>query len=221
MAVMTFRKTNAQYLADATLFASASPEKLQALGKLFFRKSYKPGEVIAEQGEVAKTFYVIARGMVILERKNEEGGAPTPITVLAPGDITGELAMIDQMPRPARATARTVVHVLALSAADFHRHILGDHDLCLELLKSMALNIRLRTEDVVGLRSKRVESRIIEFFQTHADETGHVELKFPQVQLAELLGCSRGALSRNMRLLAATGQLKILGHRRYLWKPAK
>lgn len=220
MAGTTFRKTNAQYLADAPLFANVSPEKLQLLGSLFFRKSYKPGEIIAEQGEVGRVFYVIARGMVFLER-HTAGGAPTPIAVLVPGDITGELAMIDQMPRPARATARTVVHVLALSAADFQYHILGDHDLCLALLKSMALNIRMRTKDVVGLRSQRVESRIIEFFQTHADESGHVVLKFPQTQLAELLGCSRGALSRCMRHLEEMGQLKNMGHRRYLLKTSK
>ena len=62
------------------------------------------GQVIFRQGEPSDKFYIVRSGQVVLTK--EAGGAPSELARVGPGEVIGEMGVIQNLPRSATATAK-------------------------------------------------------------------------------------------------------------------
>ena len=76
-------------LLDAVpLFFSLSEEEKQALAQTMVRRTYRKGDVLAEQGTKVTSLMVIRSGVVAVSRLDATG--ETEVNRLSPGDYFGE-----------------------------------------------------------------------------------------------------------------------------------
>jgi uncharacterized protein YhbP (UPF0306 family) len=75
------------------------------------------GETIVRQGAPADNFFIILDGEA--EVVHEEGGEPTRIASLSPGQLFGEIAIMREQPRAATVRAVTDARLLALGRDTF------------------------------------------------------------------------------------------------------
>lgn len=77
-------------------------------------RQYAPGEIIIRENESGETAFFIETGKVAVFKDNPSGHVH--IAYLHPGDIFGEMGMVDDLPRSASVRA-----VEATTAREFHR----------------------------------------------------------------------------------------------------
>jgi CRP-like cAMP-binding protein len=77
-------------------------------------ESFQAGEVIFDQGDSGDIIYAIQAGEVEVVHDGER------LAVLGPGELVGEMALIDDMPRSARVVALTDVKVVPVNRDHFY-----------------------------------------------------------------------------------------------------
>jgi hypothetical protein len=83
-----FHTTSRRLLDVIPLFASLTEEEKEALASTTARRTFRKGEILAEQGEVLKSLKIVRSGVVAVNRR--EGTRETELARLAPGDCFGE-----------------------------------------------------------------------------------------------------------------------------------
>ena len=85
--------------------ASADDDTLEQIRGLFRVQSLKAGEVIAREGELLTSFYILMHGAVILTARNTDTGVDTPVQQLKANDFFGESALFRSKASEVTATA--------------------------------------------------------------------------------------------------------------------
>lgn len=107
------RDSKAELLGNVPLFSACSKRDLSRIAALVDEIDVPEGRVLTRQGEPGWECFVIADGRA----KAAMRGIRTKS--LGPGDVVGEMALLDQGPRSATVTAQTDMRLLVLSSRGF------------------------------------------------------------------------------------------------------
>jgi len=118
------------------LFAESDETFLDRLAGEFNDRTYEPGELLAEEGERGRTFFVIESGQAtVLVHGNE-------VRTLGPGDSFGEMALIDKSARSATVRADTEVRGYQLPVWSFRPIVESHPEMFWALLEALAQRVR-------------------------------------------------------------------------------
>ena len=131
-------------LVKYELFSSFSFEEISLLLFCSERMSFPGQEVIFREGDTGDNFFAILEGRVEIRRET----SGKTLALLGPGEVFGEMAVLDNQPRS--ATALTIVPT-ELFAFDGHRLLDDFPNLSVKLLRYLAreLSKRLREADML------------------------------------------------------------------------
>jgi len=87
------------------LFDGIDQNDMQEIENICQRVIFQPNEVVAKQGEVGAEFYIIEAGFVDIQIYSPRDEHLKSIVRLGPGQIVGEMALVDNGPRSATITA--------------------------------------------------------------------------------------------------------------------
>ena len=107
-----------------------------------FRQKYRRSEVIFEEGSTGGEMYLIHSGRVLLSvRQNET--QQVPLVVLSPGDFFGEMALVDDSPRSATASAvEDDTELIIMDRARFLFMVRQQPEFALSLLHTLCQRLR-------------------------------------------------------------------------------
>ncbi|KTD51920.1 cyclic nucleotide-binding protein [Legionella quinlivanii] len=128
-------------LESSSLFSALNKRILWRIADLAQEKTYLKGDYLVREGETAQYCFIIVSGKVEVFR---EMNLPDKlfIATLGAGEILGELAIIDGLPRSASAIALELTKTLAISAWDFKAQIQAYPEIALQLLPVIARRLR-------------------------------------------------------------------------------
>lgn len=120
-------------------------------------KTLLPGEVFFQEGDLSNEAYRVLSGSVEISILVDQ--RKVVLAQLAPGDIFGEMAMIDEHPRSATATSLQETQVEVMTPEDFNHCIIQDPATLMPYLASFferlrttnnRLRVELRRHDATG-----------------------------------------------------------------------
>ncbi|HZP97794.1 MAG TPA: cyclic nucleotide-binding domain-containing protein [Candidatus Limnocylindria bacterium] len=130
----------AEFLKRVSWFEDLDQRSLDAIANAAVEQSYAPGQEIVHQGDTGVGAFIIRSGKV--EIVQEKDGHETKLTTLGPGDVFGEMALLDEFPRSASVRAVEPTTVLGIQRWHF-KGILESHpQLALALLPILTRRIR-------------------------------------------------------------------------------
>jgi CRP-like cAMP-binding protein len=110
-----------------------------------FLRIFGDGDVIFEEGSAGKHMYVIVSGSVRIVKKSE--GEDAVIAALGKGELFGEMALVDSLPRSASAIAvGDDTSVVEIDHAQFAYLVGQQPAFALIILKALSLRLRDQME---------------------------------------------------------------------------
>jgi CRP-like cAMP-binding protein len=106
-----------------------------------YRATYKPGEAVFRQGDKSGFAYSVVSGTVRIEQTRD--GAVAVLAQLGPGEVFGEMGLVEERPRSASAIAESEVQLNAITEEEFFDLLFNKPEEGLRYL--LALFERLRT----------------------------------------------------------------------------
>lgn len=146
----TSRAETMAALGSVTLFSALNKRQLAAVAKVAENVTFEPGALIIKELDVGHRLVVILDGTANVLRKgvvtDSEGrieeGASRRLATVGPGDVLGELAVIDGKPTSASVVAATEVEALLVSRTAFVKLVDSMPELCGRLLAALAARVR-------------------------------------------------------------------------------
>ena len=102
------------------LFADLEEAELERFSRVAVPRSFPAGTRVFHEGDRSDACYIVSEGSFRVTREHSDGRAIT-LATLGPGEIFGELAMLDGDTRSASAESLTDGELLALPASDVRR----------------------------------------------------------------------------------------------------
>jgi CRP-like cAMP-binding protein len=116
---------------------------------------YANGEVIFKESERGESMYVIQSGKVKISKHSQSG--EIMLATLESGNMFGEMALFDKMPRSATATALGEARVLSIDKKKLFTTISHDPTIVFKMLETMSRRIRKLNENIAGLKEAKSE----------------------------------------------------------------
>jgi len=128
-------------LEASELFRHLNPDELQALKNFARERKYRWGEDIFKEGDAGDGIYAVKEGVV--EISGIVGNnVRVAFSKLGPGEIFGEMAVLEDKPRSASATARGETTVYFLERAEMLKLVERSPTLSLSLLREISHRLR-------------------------------------------------------------------------------
>lgn len=190
-------------LARHPFFAELAPESLATLAGAMRSRHWPQGSLIFARGDRADGLYVIEEGLVRLSLDSSDGRELT-LRIGGPGEILGEIAVIDGGVRTTDAVAATAVSALVLDHAEFIRFVDAMPSLRWAVLNQLCARLRRTTDQLEAFALLPLETRLARLFVTLAMHPNAVaagrsrsfELGISQREIAAMVGASRPRVNR-------------------------
>lgn len=207
----------AAMLRSVPIFAALPVPRLERLAERLHWNKYEKGQTIVEHSDGTNEVYLMlsGRGSVKIYASN---GKVAGFRSLNPGDIFGEFAAIDEMPRSASVEANTESTVAVIGAEAFRDMLAKEPEVALALMEHFVRLIRELTRRIEWLTTKGVNQRIEAAIYVLALEAEPLSpgqpntrwiRKLPlRAEWADELGTTREAISRHLTELERIGLIR-------------
>jgi len=194
-------------LKEIPLFAGLGEDLLLKIEAISIEKSYKKGEIIILQDTSVEGLYILVSGRLRISRSSEDGRVKV-LAILSPGDIIGEMSLLDD--ESASATVETMEdsRLILIGKEDFQAMLLRYPLVTIEIARILGRRLRSADKEIEELAFYSVKNRLIEALidlaNRHSERTSsgiRVSLRITHQDLADMVGSSRETITRIMNLL--------------------
>ncbi len=190
------------YFKQVSFFTDLSEEEIQALSSATKRRTFRSGEVIFHRDDPGQVLYMIKEGKVKICIISPDG-QEVSLTVFGKGEVFGEFALLDGLPRSADAVALEKVECYTLQRSDFQNAILNNPKIAILVLEALSKRLRNTNnmvEDLIFLDVYgRVAKKLLELADAHGVKTEEgviIDVRLTQQELASMVGASRESVNK-------------------------
>ena len=200
-------------LKTVPLFASCPEEQLRMLTTVVTRKSAPRSTTIMAGGDPTDSLYIILSGRLKVMMSDSEG-KEVILAILGPGEIFGEMGLIDDEPRSATVISIEPCELLSISKRDFKKCLQENFDMTMAVMRGLVKRLREADRKIGSLALLDVYGRVARLLLDMAENVDGekvVTKRLPKQDIAKMIGASREMVSRVMKDLQTGGYIEMRG----------
>lgn len=201
-------------LAAGSFLALLDQDQRDALLELGVERSFPRGAVLMFEHEPGERVMILLAGRAKVSRVADDGHEVL-LSVRDPGDVVGELSVVDGEPRIATVTALEPIDALVIPVRAFRSHLESAPRVAVALLEVVTRRFRETTlkrsqfaaSDTVG----RLSARILELAERYGEPSDSgvmIALPLSFEELAAWTGASRAGVAHAFQVLRELGWIQ-------------
>lgn len=195
------------------LFSKLTDLQLDRVYKYSQITKLDEGQILFNQSEKVKAFYMVLKGRIKLFRMSADGQEKI-IEIVNPGEVFAEALMfIDQTDYPVSSAALSETEVLCINSEQFKNMLWDSTETCLLLLGDMSFRLRKLVNEIDKLTLHSGTCRVASYLvQEMPEGKSEFALEIPKNIIAARLSIKPETFSRIIKSLNKQGILSIDGN---------
>ncbi len=214
-----------ELLRSVSIFSSLDESEIDHLLQATTTKHLDAKETLFRKGDPGNQLYGILSGSLKVMATGSDG-KDVVFTLMGPGEVIGEIAILDSAMRSASAVAVEPTELLTLHKREFIPFLESHPHAAIRLAGVLAARVRRlsdRAEDRQTMPLPgRIAKRLIALSEQYGKRPivgGPVEVRLPQQDLADLVGTTRESVNKQLRAWQDEGIVEIGRGRVILKRP--
>ncbi|CAH1672067.1 Crp/Fnr family transcriptional regulator [Chelatococcus asaccharovorans] len=204
-----------RWLASSAIFGGLDEACLARIAREAQAVTFPAGACLFRQDDEADGLYILSAGLVRIHIGHRDGRELT-LALLDPGDVIGEIALLDGLPRTATATALAPTRTVFVGRKAFVRLLAEIPQLAVHVILVLCDRLRQNTEQLTANAFLDLRHRLLKVLRALAVAHGQIEAeratvptRFTQTDIAQMLGVTREAVNKQFRALARDGVIEL------------
>ena len=204
-----------ELLAKGSLFSKLSESELDALVQVSRIQKLRPREELCHKGDPGNQVYLISKGRLKAMTTSAEGD-DVVFSIMAPGEVCGELALLSGGRRTATLTAIDESELIVLDRREFLPFMRAHPEVAIKLLEVLAerqLRLSELVEDTTFLNlPARLAKKLVSLSRAYGTETAvgiRIDLKLSQGEIGDLVATTRESINKQIKSWSSEGMVSM------------
>jgi CRP/FNR family transcriptional regulator, cyclic AMP receptor protein len=194
------------------IFCDLDAEAFEQLCRYARHATLKRGAAIYSKGDPGNSLYVVISGTAKMSISSPDGRSAI-LNLIGPGEIFGEIALLDGRERTADATANTNCEVLIIDRREFIPFVRSQPALAMKFIELLCARLRWTSDQVEEVILQdlpgRLASALIRLTERHKAAEGNRTIAVTQQEISEMVGMSRESINKQLRAWASRNWVRL------------
>ena len=199
-------------LRQHPIFRELEPDALDQLCRYAKPTSLKRGATIFSKGDPGSSLYAVISGTVKISVSSPDGRNAI-LNLIGPGEIFGEVAVLDGGERTADATASTNCEILVIDRREFLPFVKQQPVLAMKFIELLCDRLRCTSDQVeqVILQDlpRRLASALLGLTEKRKLDPSSRTIAITQQEISEMVGMTRESINKQLRSWAARDWVRL------------
>jgi len=189
-------------LRQHPIFRDLEPEALDQLCRYAKHMVLKRGATLIAKDDPGNSLYVVISGTVKISVSSPDGRNAI-LNLIGPGDLFGEVSVLDGQPRSADAIANTNCEVFVIDRRDFLPFVRSQPTLAMKFIELLCAKLRWTSEQVEQVILQdlpgRLASALLGLIEKRKPDPENHTISITQQELSEMVGMTRESINKQLR----------------------
>jgi CRP-like cAMP-binding protein len=199
-------------LRKQPIFCDLDPEALDQLCRYAKHTTLKRGTTIVSKGDPGNSLIVVISGTIKISVSSPDGRSAI-LNLIGPGEIFGEVAVLDGKARTADATANSNCEIYVIDRRDFIPFVRSQPALAMKFIELLCTRLRWTSDQVeeVILQNLpgRLASALLRLTEKHKLAPAGRTIAITQQEISEMVGMTRESINKQLRAWAARNWVRL------------
>jgi CRP-like cAMP-binding protein len=194
------------------MFSGLAPDAMDQLCRYAKLTSLKRGATISSKGDPGTSLYAVISGTVKISVSSPDGRNAI-LNLIGPGEIFGEVAVLDGKARTADMTANSNCEIFVIDRREFLPFVRSQPALAMKFIELLCARLRWTSDQVEQVILQdlpgRLASALLGLTERRKLDPTSRTIAITQQEISEMVGMTRESINKQLRAWAARNWVRL------------
>jgi CRP/FNR family cyclic AMP-dependent transcriptional regulator len=207
-----FTSSKLSVLRKHPIFADLEPDAFDQLCRYARHSTLKRGSTLFSKGDPGNSLYAVISGTVKMSISSPDGRNAI-LNIIEPGEIFGEMALLDGRARSADAIANSNCELFVIDRREFIPFVKSQPTLAMKFIELLCDRLRRTSDQVEQIILQdlpgRLASALLRLTEKHKLEPQGRTIAITQQEISEMVGMTRESINKQLRAWASRDWVRL------------